>query len=106
MILRIALTALLAVTLASAQGRKGGGGGRGGGGGEDGGFGGMRATNRLDSISEMLKLTKDQKKDFKTTMLYIDVAEMEITDVVELASQQRTVRAAPAVEREKVRRKR
>ena len=75
MLLRIALTAILAVTLVSAQ-RKGGGGGRGGGGGEDGGFGGMRVSSRLDTISEMLKLNKDQKKDFKTTM---DDAQKEAT---------------------------
>jgi hypothetical protein len=66
MFLRIALTAILAVTLAPAQGRKGGRGG--GGGGEDGGFGMPRGTSKFDMVSEMLKLNKDQKKDFKTAM--------------------------------------
>ena len=67
MFLRIVLTAILAVTLAPAQGRKGGRGG-GGGGGEDGGFGLPRGTSKFDMVSEMLKLNKDQKKDFKTAM--------------------------------------
>lgn len=67
MFLRILLTGILAVMLASAQGRKGGGGGGGGRGGEGGGFG-MSATSKFDMISEMLKLNKDQKKDFKTAM--------------------------------------
>ena len=66
MFLRIILTGILAVTLAAAQGKKGGRGG-GGGGGEGGGFpSGM--TSKFDMLAEMLKLTKDQKKDFKTTM--------------------------------------
>jgi hypothetical protein len=66
MFLRLILTAILAVTLASAQGKKGGRGG-GGGGGEGGGFA-MGATSKFDMLSEMLKLNKDQKKDFKTAM--------------------------------------
>jgi hypothetical protein len=66
MFLRLTLTAILAVTLVSAQGKKGGRGG-GGGGGEGGGFP-MGATSKFDMMSEMLKLNKDQKKDFKTAM--------------------------------------
>jgi hypothetical protein len=63
------LTGILAVTLASAQRGGGGGrgGGRGGGGGEFGG-GSFAPPARLDVISEALKLSKDQKKEFKSSM--------------------------------------
>jgi hypothetical protein len=71
---RILFTGLLAATLMFAQGKKGGG---------------SRSpdvpnigpsTNRLDRISEMLKLTKDQKKDLKATF---DDAQKEATPVHE-----------------------
>lgn len=63
---RIFLIGILAAGMAAAQR-----GGRGGGGG--GGFGGgggmpMGAPSKLDRISEGMKLSKDQKKDFKTAM--------------------------------------
>jgi hypothetical protein len=66
MFFRLLLSGILAVTIASAQ--RGGGGGRGGrsGGMEGGGF--QRGpASRFDTISEMLKLNKDQKKTLKTT---------------------------------------
>src|SRR5688500_15932934 len=68
MFVRLLLTALLAVTLASAQ--RGGGGGRrgGGGGGTEGGGFPMGGKSRFDIITETLKLNKEQKKDVKATM--------------------------------------
>ncbi len=75
MIKKLLMTGLLAATLALAQrggGGGGGGGGMGGGGGEGmgggmGGGGGMSRMSRMDMISEMLKLNKEQKKLLKTT---------------------------------------
>jgi Spy/CpxP family protein refolding chaperone len=67
MIGRLLLTAILAVAVASAQ-RGGGGGGKKGGGGGGGEFNMPRVVQRFEAISEMLKLTKDQKKEFKSTM--------------------------------------
>ena len=74
---QIFLTLLLVTIPAVAQ--RAGGGGRGGGGGmaPSGDFG-PRVTNRLDSISEMLKLSKDQKKELKSTM---DEAQKEAAPV-------------------------
>jgi hypothetical protein len=73
MFTKLLLTGLLASTLVFAQrgGGGGGGGGMGGGGGESmGGMGGggMARTNRMDMISGLLKLNKDQKKLVKTTL--------------------------------------
>ena len=66
---KLLVAAMLVAALASAQGGRGGGGRKGGGGGGGGGSEfGPRVTNRLDTISEMLKLSKDQKKELKTTM--------------------------------------
>ena len=66
MFFRLLLTVLLATGVAFGQ-RGGGGGGGGTGGGE--GMGGMPmyVANRLDSITQMLQLNKDQKKFVKTT---------------------------------------
>src|SRR3954464_12921441 len=65
---KLAIIGILAVSIASAQ-RGGGGGGRGGRGGGGEGMPTFQATkNHLDSISEELKLSKDQKKDVKTLM--------------------------------------
>jgi len=62
---RFLLAGILAVSVASAQR---GGGGRGGGrGGSEGGSFVMSAPNKFDTISDMLKLNKDQKKALKTT---------------------------------------
>ena len=60
MVIRLLLAALLAVGLASAQGKKGGGGGGGGGMGE---MPRMQRQSRLDMIADKLKLTKDQKDE-------------------------------------------
>jgi Spy/CpxP family protein refolding chaperone len=66
MFIRILLIGLLAVTLATAQ--RGGGRGGGGRGGGDFGGGSFAPPSRLDMITDMLKLSKDQKKDLKTAM--------------------------------------
>jgi Spy/CpxP family protein refolding chaperone len=70
MLKKILLTGLLAAAVALAQ--RGGGGGSGGGmGGESmGGMGGggFARVDRLDTISGMMKLTKDQKKMVKSTL--------------------------------------
>lgn len=73
MFYKLILTGILASTLMFAQ--RGGRGGGGGGNMSDSSFGGG---SRLDRISEALKLTKDQKKDFKTRM---DDAQKEATPV-------------------------
>jgi len=69
MLHRILTIGILAAAALFAQG--GGGGGRGGGGGGRGGdmapMGNFGPVNKLDRISDMLKLTKDQKKDLKQT---------------------------------------
>jgi hypothetical protein len=59
---RILFMGLLTAALIFAQGKKGGGGSK----GPDIPMGGFTAT-RLDRISTMLNLNKDQKKDLKTT---------------------------------------
>jgi uncharacterized membrane protein len=78
MIGRIVLVGVLAAAAAFAQ-RGGGGGGRNSGMSNmpSGGFG---STNRLDRITEMLKLDKDQKKLLKQTF---DDAQKEATPVHE-----------------------
>ena len=73
MLARILLTGLLATTLMLAQGKKGGGG-KGGPDLPNVGFAG----NRIDRIAEMLKLTKDQKKELKTTF---DDAQKDATPI-------------------------
>jgi len=62
MLSRILLAGLLMSTLMFAQGRKGGGSK-----GPDLSSVGMGGSTRLDRISELLKLSKDQKKDLKVT---------------------------------------
>jgi Spy/CpxP family protein refolding chaperone len=65
MLSRIVMVGLLGSVLMFAQrGGGGGGGGRGGGGGmvPPGSFG---PVNKLDRITDMLKLSKDQRKDLK-----------------------------------------
>jgi len=59
---RILLIGFLAATLVFAQGKKGGGGSRGGPDIPQGSF----TQSRLDRISTMLNLDKDQKKNLKT----------------------------------------
>jgi hypothetical protein len=72
MLKKLLITGLLATTLVFAQ--RGGGGGGGGMGGESmGGMSGpaggtMVHINRMEMISDMLKLNKDQKKLVKTTL--------------------------------------
>lgn len=76
MLKKILLTGLLAAAVALAQGGRGGGGGGGGGMGGGGGErmggmsggGGMPRTDRLEMISNMMRLTKDQKKMVKSTL--------------------------------------
>jgi Spy/CpxP family protein refolding chaperone len=61
MFVRLLLTAVLATTLVSAQGKKGGGGGGGG-----GGMGPSMVPQRpskLEQFADKLKLTKEQKQD-------------------------------------------
>jgi len=66
MLLRILLAGLLASTMLFAQRGGGGGGSRGGGSNVPNvGFG---STTPFDRVSDALKLTKDQKKDFKAAM--------------------------------------
>jgi hypothetical protein len=82
MLLRLLFTGVLACALVSAQGRggggggggmgdevggMGGGGGRGGDMGAGGGFGPVRVS-RLDMMTNLLKLEKEQKKEVKTIM--------------------------------------
>ncbi|MDR3703357.1 MAG: hypothetical protein P4L56_27160 [Candidatus Sulfopaludibacter sp.] len=72
MLTKLLITGLLATTLVFAQ-RGGGGGGGGGMGGESmggmgGGGGSMVRVNRMEMITDMLKLNKDQKKLVKTTL--------------------------------------
>jgi Spy/CpxP family protein refolding chaperone len=77
MLTRILLAGLLASTLVFAQ-RGGGGGSRGGGGGMSGG--GFSQGTRLDRMADVLKLSKDQKKDVKAAM---DDAQKEATPIHE-----------------------
>jgi Spy/CpxP family protein refolding chaperone len=84
MLARILLAGLLASTLVFAQRGGGGGGSRGGGGGMPGG--GFAPGTRLDRMSEMLKLSKDQKKDVKAAM---DDAQKEATPIHEQINQSR-----------------
>jgi hypothetical protein len=80
MLFKLLLTGALACALASAQGRGGGGGGgmgeeggMGGGSGRNGDMGptgnfGPARVNRLDVMTNLLKLEKDQKKEVKAIM--------------------------------------
>ncbi|MCU1238133.1 MAG: hypothetical protein JWP63_6100 [Candidatus Solibacter sp.] len=78
MLRQLLLAGLLASTLAFAQRGGGGGGGRGGGGTMPNvGFG---TAAPLDRVSDSLKLTKDQKKEFKAAM---DDAQKEATPIHE-----------------------
>jgi hypothetical protein len=76
---KLIIIGLLAVTVAFGQrGGGGGGGGRGGGGGgmvPQGNFGGK---NKLELMTTMLQLDKEQKKDVKTLM---DEAQKEAAPV-------------------------
>ena len=91
---KLILAMVLAIALASAQRGGSGGGGMGGtmegeeGGGSRMGRGGgmMGSTNRLDMWSEMLKLSKDQRKQCKTVM---DEAQKEANPVKEQMLQAR-----------------
>jgi len=81
MLTRILLAGLLASTLAFAQrGGGGGGGGRGGGGNNPMPMVGFGGGTPFDRVSDSLKLSKDQKKDFRTAM---DDAQKEATPVHE-----------------------
>lgn len=64
---KLILIGLLAATAAFGQ-RGGGGGGRGGRGGGDMPMSFPSQKNKLEQISEMLQLSKDQKKDVKALM--------------------------------------
>ena len=75
---KILVIGILAVTLASAQ--RGGGGGRGSRGMDGMGAVPMGPGNRMDIFANMLKLTKDQKKNVKSTM---DEAQKEATPLHE-----------------------
>jgi hypothetical protein len=76
MLKRILVVGLLASALVFAQRGGGGGGGRGGGDMiPQGSFG---PVNKLDRITDMFKLTKDQRKDLKLTF---DEAQKEATPV-------------------------
>src|SRR6267142_4839322 len=64
MLIRLLLAGILAAGMMFAQGGRGGGRGGGGGGNAPNiGF----STSKIDRISEALKLTKDQKKELKST---------------------------------------
>jgi hypothetical protein len=76
MLRRILIFGLLAVTVASAQR----GGGRSRGGDSNGPSMGFGNTSPFDRVSEMLKLSKDQKRDFKVAM---DDAQKEATPLHE-----------------------
>ncbi len=88
MIVRLLLTGILATGFVFAQ--RGGGGM--GGGGDEGGFGGgggrggmdlpniQRTPSRMDIISGLLKLNKDQKKNLKTAF---DAAQKQATPIHE-----------------------
>jgi hypothetical protein len=67
MFLKLLLSGILATTLAFAQ-RGGGGGGSGGGGIDMSAMQMGQVQSRLDRITNALKLTKDQKKEVKTTL--------------------------------------
>jgi hypothetical protein len=98
MLTRLVLAGILAVAVGAAQ--RGGGGGMGGGGGE-GGMGGMgggggmdrggmgasRPTNRMDYLSDMLKLDKEEKKQVKAIM---DDGQKEAAPVKEEIAKTRT----------------
>src|SRR5262245_44282160 len=76
---RILFIGFLMAVAAFAQ-RGGGGGGRGGGGGMNMPTAGFGPANRLDRITELLKLDKDQKKALKQTF---DEAQKDATPVHE-----------------------
>ena len=80
MVARIFLTSLLAATLMFAQGKKGGG--------QQNNMGGMSYSqpSRLERISDMLKLNKDQRKDLKTAF---DDAQKEATPLHDQISKSR-----------------
>jgi hypothetical protein len=95
MLTKLVLAGILAVAVGAAQ-RGGGGGGMGGGEGGMGGGGGMdrgggmgasRPTNRMDYLSEMLKLDKDEKKQVKAIM---DDGQKEAAPVKEEIAKTRT----------------
>jgi Spy/CpxP family protein refolding chaperone len=92
MITRLILVGVLAVAAASAQRGGGMGGNAGGdmGGGMDGGSMISRPTNRLDMISDMLKLDKEQRKQLKTIM---DDGQKQATPVKEQILKTRTALA-------------
>ena len=64
MLIRLLLAGILTAGMMVAQ-RGGGGGGRGGGGGSAPNIG--FSTSKMERISDALKLTKEQKKDLKST---------------------------------------
>src|SRR5512133_1193829 len=66
---KLILIALVAATAAFGQPAGGGGGGRGGGRGGDSGMPMTFASrNKLDQMTDMLQLSKEQKKDLKALM--------------------------------------
>ena len=67
MFVRLLLTAVLATTLVSAQGKKGGGGGNGMGGGMGPSIMPQRPS-KLEQFADKLKLSKEQKQDVATML--------------------------------------
>ena len=67
MLMRLMLTASLAVTLVSAQGKKGGGGGGGGMSGMGSSMPIQRAS-KLEEFADRLKLSKEQKEEVQTML--------------------------------------
>lgn len=75
---RLLLVGILAVSMASAQ--RGGGGRGGGGGGMNLPVGGPYTKNHMEQMTDILQLSKEQKKDIKTLM---DEAQKEAAPVRE-----------------------
>src|SRR5450631_3894401 len=84
MLSRILLAGLLASTLVFAQ--RGGGGGGSRGGGSNMPSMPIGGATRLDRMAEVIKLSKDQKKDVKTAM---DEAQKEATPIHEQMNKSR-----------------
>jgi hypothetical protein len=87
MLRKVLVFGLLGSALMFAQ-RGGGGGGRGGGGGSMVPQGSFGPVNKLDRITDMLKLSKDQKKDLKQIF---DEAQKEATPLHDQINKARLV---------------
>jgi Spy/CpxP family protein refolding chaperone len=90
--LKILFIGILLATIAPAQRGGGGGGGRGGaGGGSLLTTGGPAAKNHLEQMTDLLKLSKEQKKDVRTLM---DDAQKEAAPLKEQLAKSRAQIAA------------